>query len=347
MKVLLGMSGGVDSTLAAVRLAQLGYTVEGAVLKMHGYTETNEAIAAASSVGIPIHEIDCSVEFDRVVKEYFIDEYVAGRTPNPCIICNSEIKFRFLADYAKKHGFDKIATGHYASVVDIKGDDGNVYRAIAMGEDKRKDQSYMLWRLSEDILDMLLLPLANDVKSSVVEEAKNKGLAAAEREESQEICFIPDGDYASFIENARGEMSSGNFVDCEGRVLGAHRGIIRYTVGQRKGLGISTGERMFVHRIDPEKNEIVLSRTAKVATKVEIDSVRFSPALAVSEGQQIVCQVKVRYLAPLCDALIVPHSECEATVIFSSPTRFAAPGQSLVLYRDGAVVGGGRIISME
>ena len=346
MRVLLGMSGGVDSTFAAVRLIEQGYEVEGAVLKMHEYTETKEACSAAAAVGIPIHEIDCTEVFDKLIKTYFIDEYAHGRTPNPCVLCNSEVKFKFLAEYAKNNGFDNIATGHYARIVRLRSVEGKEFPSVAMGVDTRKDQSYMLWRLDTDILDMLLLPLCEERKTRVVEKARACGLDVADRAESQEICFIPDGNYVTFIEERLGEFPCGSFVDSDGNTLGEHKGIIRYTVGQRKGLGISLGERMFVTDINSKSNTVTLSPTPKESRVVTVDGLKLHPTVLATE-KGFECLVKVRYLAPPVEARVTVLGEGRAKVELSRAARSVTPGQSLVMYRDGAVIGGGIIHSAQ
>ena len=233
MRILVGMSGGIDSTYAAFKLISEGHKVEGAVIVMHEHTEVDEAKDAADSLGIPLHIIDARDAFNACVVPNFMLEYTRGRTPNPCIICNSEVKFRILADYASEHGFDRIATGHYAKIVKNSTEDGGVRYAICRAEDTGKDQTYMLWRLPQDVLARLVFPLASMRKEDLRGEALAMGMAAAERPDSQEICFIPDGNYAEYIEERMGPSLPGEFVDSDGRVLGTHRGIIHYTVGQR------------------------------------------------------------------------------------------------------------------
>jgi len=202
MRILLGMSGGLDSTYAAHKLIADGHTVEGAVLDMHGSTDVRAAEEACASLGIELHVIDCRERFSDIVIENFLDEYLKGRTPNPCIICNSEVKFAVLLDYALENGFDKIATGHYARINE-RVTDGGVRYYLSRAADVSKDQTYMLWRLSQRVLSHLVFPLSDDKKSDIRECARELGLSSADREESQEICFIPSGDYAAYIEERR------------------------------------------------------------------------------------------------------------------------------------------------
>ena len=341
MKILVGISGGVDSAAAAKRLIGDGHTVEGIVLIMHEHTELCAAREAAMSIGIPLHEVDCTVEFDRVVKENFVSEYRSARTPNPCIICNERVKFRYMYEYAVAHGFDRIATGHYASVVKISDGLGERY-AIAAGKDKRKDQSYMLHRLPSTILEKLLLPLADEEKTDVRAFADSVGISAADRPDSQEICFLPDGNHADFIESVAGKCPEGDFVDEEGHPLGRHRGIIRYTVGQRKGLGIALGERVFVTAIDAEKNTVTLSPTHTGRARIDLADVVCTGLAVAGEPVKLRAEVKIRYTAPLAWAEATVYPDGTASLIFDSPVK-AAPGQSAVAYRDGTVLFGGII----
>lgn len=343
MKILVGISGGVDSAAAAKKLIGDGHSVEGIVLVMHEHTELCAAREAAASIGIPLHEVDCTAEFDRVVKENFVSEYCSARTPNPCIICNERVKFRFMYEYAMAHGFDMIATGHYATVVRIC-DDRGVRYAIAAGKDKnkKKDQSYMLHRLPSEILEKLLLPLSDAEKTDVRSYADAAGISAADRPDSQEICFLPEGNHADFIESVAGKCPEGDFVDELGRSLGRHKGIIRYTVGQRKGLGIALGERVFVTAIDAEKNTVTLSTTHTGNINVNLADVVCTGLAIAGEPVRLRAEVKIRYTAPLAWADAIVYPDGTASLTFDSPVK-AAPGQSAVAYRDGMVLFGGII----
>ena len=337
MKILVGISGGVDSAFAAKKLMLEGHDVEGAVLVMHQHTEVDAAREAAESVGIKLHEIDCTTAFEEI-KKNFVNEYINARTPNPCIICNERVKFRILFDFAMANGFDAIATGHYARLVVSEG-----RYALAMPEDSRKEQTYMLYRLPQEILSKLVLPLAEGTKSEIRSMAEEQGISAANREDSQEICFLPEGNHTEYIESVAGKCPEGDFVDSQGKILGRHKGIIHYTVGQRKGLGISLGERAFVTEIDPVKNTVTLSPNMAGKTTVNLSNVVYSGMPSPNEETEVTLDVKLRYTAPLVKATVHLYPDGRATLTLSSPQKFA-PGQSAVLYRDGVVMLGGFIL---
>ena len=342
MRILLGMSGGLDSTYAALKLIEQGHTVEGAVLKMHAYTETGDACRAAESLGIPIHVIDCSEEFEKNVISDFLLQYPKGRTPNPCIVCNSTVKFRFLLEYARKNGFDRIATGHYSRVV-TRLDRGELRYTLADCADSKKDQTYVLYRLSQDVLSNLILPLSDSEKSEIREIALAKGLFAAEKSESQEICFIPTGDYASYIEERVGKIPPGFFINNEGNVLGEHKGIIHYTVGQRKGLGIALGTRVFVTEIDPVANTVKLSEFDSFKDEIYVSDMNFLGMSEPDVGEQIELSVKIRYLAPKVACTLTYLGGGRAKVNICKPQRAVTPGQSAVFYVETAIAMGGYI----
>lgn len=343
MRILLGMSGGLDSTCAAKILISEGHSVEGAVLVMHDYTESWEAKAAADSLGIVLHTVDGRERFRSVVQKYFVDEYMQGRTPNPCVICNREVKLSLLYEYAMQNGFDAIATGHYASVVERNG-----RYAIAFAEDRSKDQSYVLWALPQNILSHLIFPLAGYEKTKLRATAREEKLSVADRPESQEICFIPDGDYARFICEYSGVTpKEGDFVDENGAVLGRHKGIIHYTVGQRKGLGIALGKRMFVTAISAEKNTVTLSENPNVTVSdFLVEDMVFSGMEEPAVGTVVEAAARVRYLAPLRPAGITYLGEGRARVHLSEPARAVTPGQSAVFYDAVSVLAGGIISSL-
>ena len=336
MKILVGISGGVDSAYAAKKLILEGHEVSGAVLIMHEYTELEAAREAARSIGIQLYEIDCRVDFEQI-KHNFVSEYSSGRTPNPCIICNERVKFKRLYDFAMANGFDAISTGHYAGLVRI----GERY-SLSIPEDTRKDQTYMLYRLPQEILEKLVLPLSEGSKKEIRERAAEQGISAANRGDSQEICFLPEGNHTEYIESVIGKCPEGNFIDNQGKILGRHKGIIHYTVGQRKGLGISLGERAFVTEIDPEKNTVTLSTEMSGKDELELSSPVYSAMTPPKEKTKMELDVKLRYTAPLVRAKACLYPDGRVSLKLSSPQKFA-PGQSAVLYQNGVVMLGGFI----
>ena len=342
MKILVGMSGGLDSTYAALKLIKEGHEVEGAVIVMHEFTEVDGAREAAESLGIKLHEISAIEKFEAV-KENFVEEYSHGRTPNPCIVCNPLVKFRVLRDFAAAHGFDKIATGHYARTLTLF-ESGRELYTLSRAVDSRKDQTYMLHRLPQDILSMLILPLGDDVKTEIREKALAEGLKAAEKKESQEICFIPSGDYAEYIEGVKGAFPEGDFVLEDGRVIGRHKGLIRYTVGQRKGLGVAYGERIFVSRIDAEKNEIVLSTEGSFTDAVCVSDMVFTGMVEPTTAEKRRVEVKLRYLARPVGAIAVFDGKGGAVLKLDTPEKAVTPGQSAVMYDGDILLCGGFIV---
>jgi len=339
MKILLGLSGGLDSSYAA-RLIASGHQVEGAVLLMHSYTDITAAETAAREAGIPLHIIDRRELFKAQVEKYFISEYMRGRTPNPCTVCNPRVKIGELCSFAAANGFERVATGHYARTVSKNG-----RYAIAMGADSRKDQSYMLWGLTQEQLGMLWLPLGELRKEQVREEARAMGLSSADARESQDICFIPDGDYAEFMKMRGITAPIGNFVDGNGKIIGQHKGIFHYTVGQRRGLGVAMGQRMFVSEIRPATNEIVLLPDGGSYTDtMTVTDLNFQliPPPVDGETAEYTLLGKVRYAAaPIPMKLKIAGNTAEVT--FTEHIRAVTPGQSAVFYLDGAIALGGVI----
>ena len=337
-KVLLGMSGGLDSTYAARLLMEAGHTVEGAVLRMHAFTETEEAEASAASLGIPIRVIDAEAVFSDTVIRDFCEAYRNGRTPNPCVICNESVKFRLLYEEAEKRGFDHIATGHYAKICQKNG-----RYTVLRGDDSGKDQSYMLYRLPQHILAKLLLPLGSLHKKNIRENASKEKMHAADREESQEICFVRNESYAEYIERLHGKAEEGSFVDPEGRVLGRHKGIVHYTVGQRKGLGISAASRLFIQEIKPKENEIVLADAPRRASRFLVGSLVFSGVSVdeITNAERYL--LSVRYQAKGCFAVVKEILDGRLVVEIDGAPTAVTPGQSAVFYKDDAVAFGGLI----
>ena len=351
-KVIVGMSGGVDSAGAAYLLKQEGYEVIGVMLRTwvgddgqeSRCCEIDDARDSARIIGIPFYAFNCISEFENKIVKAFMDDYLHGMTPNPCVICNREIKWERLLYHADVLQADYVATGHYATIVKL--DNGRY--TVEKARHAEKDQTYMLYRLTQEQLSRTLMPLGAYSKQEVREIAERIGLRVAQKPDSQEICFVTDGDYADFIlKRAEGEIpGEGNYVDEDGNVLGTHKGIIHYTVRQRKRLGIALGRPAYIKRICPEKNEIVLSTAQDIRCReLILKDLCYMGIPEPGEGEQIRCQVKVRYRhAGGQYALMEKLGEGRARIRFEEAVRFAAPGQSAVFYDDnGRLLGGGII----
>ena len=338
--VLVGMSGGIDSTAVCCMLLEQGYRVEGLtfVTSDAGLKAVENAAALAERLGIPHHVADIRKEFRSLVVEPFIESYLSGRTPNPCVNCNPLVKFRLLEEWADRLGCRYIATGHYVKVERGEGGSGRFF--IVTGDDDRKDQSYFLWRLTQAQLSRLILPLGGMDKPSVVEYLKRNGYeAVASGGESMEVCFIP-GDYRDFLKEElpglEERFAGGPFVDSEGRVLGRHKGFPFYTVGQRKGLGIALGYPAYVLKINPAKNTVMLGREEQLVTRY----------MLVEEPQWVDgvpgnLTVRVRYRSrPVGCAAPVMTGDGRWLVALHEPVSAVAPGQSAVFYCGNVVVGG-------
>ena len=350
-KVIVGMSGGVDSAVAALLLKNAGYEVVGVTLRtwessdsmVNRCCEIDDARRAAFCIGIPYYPVNCEEAFAKYVTEPFIDEYISGRTPSPCLGCNRHIKWDEMLRVAEMLGARYIATGHYARVVTL----GNGRLTVRVAKAADKDQTYMLSLLTQEQLARTLMPLGEYTKAEVREIAREAGIPVAGKADSQEICFVPDGDYAAFIEeNAPDRLRGpGSFVDEDGNVLGEHRGIIRYTVGQRKGLGLAMGQPVYVNRIDPERNEVVIGDEASVMKKTVICAdVNYMSVPEPAPGESLRAIVKVRYRHRGGTASIVAEPSGGARIEFDAPVKAPSPGQYAVFYdEDGDVIGGGRI----
>lgn len=340
-KILLGMSGGVDSTVAAYLLKERGYEVIGVTLDLIAGGDGiigSRAKICADALGIEHQIVDMKDIFRCNVIDNFISEYLAGRTPSPCIECNRHIKFGAMLELAKDMGIDKIATGHYAKIE--KPADRYILKKADCIE---KDQSYMLYTLNQEQLSKAVFPLQNLTKDEVRAIAREAGLPCADTADSQEICFIEDDDYIRFLtENATELPPEGDFTDKEGNILGAHQGIHRYTIGQRKGLGIAFGKPMFVVGIDARTNRVILGESGEeYASSLVADKVNFIPFDKLAAPVEAEC--KVRYGNKTCKGTIYPIDENSVLVKFAGKARAVTPGQSVVFYDGDIVLGGGVI----
>ncbi len=341
-RVLVAMSGGVDSSVAAALLLQQGYEVEGVTMKLTAglCCDIGSAQAVCSHLGIPHRMLDMQKEFTSAIIGNFIDEYRSGRTPNPCIRCNDVIKFRTLLTYARENAFAFLATGHYARI----GQDPAESRfTLKKGGDANKDQSYFLYRLTQDQLAHVLLPLGDMRKTEVRMLARTLKLPAADRPESQEICFVPDNDYRAFLrEHAPDTVKPGEMVMTDGKVVGRHEGVAFYTIGQRRGIGVASGGRLYVVRIDPGSNRVVLGQRKDLeTTSLRVSDATFLPFDSLAAPLSV--NVKVRYRSTLHRATIRPADNDRVAVAFDQPVAGVTPGQAAVFYDGDAVVGGGII----
>lgn len=348
-KVTVAMSGGIDSAVAALLVKEQGFITSGATMKlcekisMEGIdlslSDINDAKAICDILGIKHTVYDLSDEFHSTVVKDFIDTYLDGKTPNPCIVCNRLLKFGKLLDLEIAKGADYIASGHYANIEK----DANGRFLLKKATDLRKDQTYMLWSLSQYQLEHTLFPLGSLTKAEIREIGAQNGFVNAHKSDSQDICFIPDGDYASFIEkNVGHKYPTGNYVDEDGNILGKHKGMIHYTIGQRKGLGISMNKHIFVTKKDASTNSVTLADEDKLFTdKVIIKGINLIPFDKID--REIRVEAKIRYSQSQSPAIAEQTGTDEITLVFDTPQRAPAPGQSAVLYDGEHVIGGGII----
>lgn len=339
-KVFVGLSGGVDSSVTAAMLMDKGYNVSGINLVLTENDEkvtSKEAEKIAKVLDIPFYKIDLREDFDKYVISYFVEEYKKGRTPNPCIVCNQFIKFGAMLDRALELGADCVATGHYAQVEQQGGE------YILRASSSAKDQSYFLYRLNQRQLEHVMFPVAGFEKLDTRALAEQYHLPVADKKDSQEICFVPDNDYAGFIHRYSDyEDKSGNFVDLDGNILGEHRGIIHYTVGQRKGLGMAFGQPMFVTKIDAKTNEVVLAPDGFQQTReFLVENLSFISGRPLCDETH--AKVKIRFRAQPSSATLIPKED-KILVVFDEPQRAVTPGQSAVFYDNDIVIGGGFIL---
>lgn len=359
-KVLVAMSGGIDSTVVALMLHEQGYEVIGITMKTWDYASSggskketgccnldsfNDARAAAVHHGFPHYILDIREEFGGFVVENFVDEYLAGRTPNPCVMCNTHIKWRALLKRANAMDCEFIATGHYAKVREENG-----RHLISKGIDETKDQSYVLWGLQQDLLGRTLLPLGGYRKTAIRQMAHDFGYPElAKKSESYEICFVPDNDYRGFlkrnVEGLEERMKGGTFVDKHGKILGQHKGYPFYTIGQRKGLDIALGKPAFVTAIDPNTNTVVLGDEEDLMKKdMHVAKMNYIKYAGINDGMEAT--IRIRY-KDMGSAGTLHNNDTGIRVSFYENAKGIAPGQSAVFYEGDDVIGGGIIQRTE
>ncbi len=365
-RVVLAMSGGVDSSAAAVLLRDEGYEVIGLFMRSgaaeeacatssagllpivptashkQGCCSASDAADArrvADRLDIPFHALNFQDAFGRI-KDYFVDEYLSGRTPNPCVQCNNWLKFGKLWDFARQVGADYISTGHYAQTKFVEGESRP---ALTMGLDLTKDQSYVLFGLPRDLLQHVIFPVGDRTKVEIRELAKQAGLRVHDKPDSQEICFVPDNDYAGFIRRYRGDVdTSGELVDMTGKVVGHHQGYEHFTIGQRKGLGVTFGSPRFVVKVEPETKRVVIGLHEDLARHtLEANRLNW---LTDDVPQSFECAAKIRYLHRPADCHVELLADDRMRVTFTDAQFGVAPGQAVVFYDGPRVLGGGWIL---
>ena len=355
-KVVVGMSGGVDSSVAAYLLKKQGYEVIGVTMLM--WDENREmnreqmpqeaqnqgirdAKAVAEILGIPHYVLDFKEEFQKNVVDYFVEEYLQGRTPNPCNICNRHIKWEALLTRCAEFGAEYVATGHYARIVQLPNGRYTVKNAAAA----KKDQTYALCNLTQEQLAHTLMPLGEYEKEEIRKMAEEAGLPVASKKDSQDICFIPDGDYAAFLKREAPERmpGEGHFVNTQGEIIGTHKGIIHYTIGQRKGLNLAMGHPVFVAGIRAKTNEVVIGENEDIhGTIVYCDKINFMGMEDLAEPRKAMVKIRYAHAGSPCLLEKLPDGRVRCT--FDEPVRAATPGQSIVFYEDGYVLGSGTIL---
>ncbi|KAA8500703.1 tRNA 2-thiouridine(34) synthase MnmA [Mediterraneibacter catenae] len=354
-KVVVGMSGGVDSSVAAYLLKEQGYDVIGVTMQIWqeedacsveenggccGLSAVEDARRVASALEIPYYVMNFKKEFRENVIDYFTDEYLSGRTPNPCIACNRYVKWEALLNRSMAIGAEYIATGHYARIERLANGRYTLRRSATLA----KDQTYALYNLTQEQLAHTLMPVGAYAKDEIRSIAEKIGLLVADKPDSQDICFVPDGDYASFIrENTGREIPEGNFVTPDGKILGRHKGIIHYTVGQRKGLGLALGYPAFVLEIRPDTNEVVIGTYEESLTHtVRADRINFMSVEDLTEPRRVFAKIRYNHKGAWCT--VEKTGEDEIVCRFEEPQRAVTPGQAVVLYDREYVLGGGTIL---
>ena len=354
-KVVIGISGGVDSSVAAWLLQRQGYEVMGVTMQIWqdedpdteaenggccGLSAVEEARRVASALGIPYYVMNFKKDFKERVIDYFMDEYLRGRTPNPCIACNRYVKWESLLQKSLAIGADFIATGHYAQVEQLP----NGRYAVKRSKTAAKDQTYALYNLTQEQLSRTLMPVGAYTKEEIRSMAEELGLLVAKKPDSQEICFVPDKDYARFIEEHAGrKIPEGNFVWTDGTVIGRHKGITHYTVGQRKRLGLSMGRPVVVTKICPDTNEVVIGEEQDVfCQSLRANRLNWMAAEQPKGEARFLAKIRYNHKGALCSVRMT--GEHEAECIFDEPVRAVTPGQAVVFYDGDYVAGGGTII---